>query len=150
MSQQHQPGDPVLTQQEQAPFEQHQSIIRMAAQGRGFRAMPLGGEEAIRAGLAEQNDPGWSMSDAPGAADGFRLTDLGTRLALAQGWRCQCAGCNQWRNRKGWSPAVTTGRVLLQLQGRDRTVRHRPAPRPGVLQVRRPAHARGRPERRMK
>ena len=108
--QQHQPDDPVLTPQEQALFEQHQSIIRMAVVGKGFRSMPLGGEAALTAGLVVQSDPGWSMSDAPGASDGFRLTDLGTKLALAQGWRCQCAGCNEWRNRKGWSPAVTSGR----------------------------------------
>ncbi len=99
-----------LTPDEQDLFNRHGPIIRMAAARRGFRSLPEGGAEAVQAGLVTRNDPNWQMSDDHRACDSFRLTGLGTRLALAQGWQCQCAGCNQWRRRKGWSPAVTLDR----------------------------------------
>ena len=110
MGQQNEADNPGLSQVDQALFDEHQSIIRMGVLKRRFQTMPLGGDSAIQAGLVTRSDPSWLMSDAYGAYDSFRLTDLGTKIALAQGWRCRCAGCNEWRGRKGWSPAVAAGR----------------------------------------
>ncbi len=81
------PHTPVtLSPEEQEFFNAHEPIIRRAAAQIGFRTMPQGGAEAVQAGIVTQNDPNWHMSDAYHACDSFRLTELGTKLALAQGW----------------------------------------------------------------
>lgn len=86
---------------------QHADVIRMAVARQGFRyTMPEGGTEAIHAGLVAQADPTWHYSDDPRASNGFNLTDLGNKAAHALGLTCQCHGCFQETQLRGWNPAT--------------------------------------------
>ena len=75
-------------------FQQHRPALEQAAGNRGWRTMPPGGREAIRAGIVEEADPTWMYSDDPRACNGFRLTALGREIMHHQGYTCRCAGCN--------------------------------------------------------
>ena len=99
--------------------EAHEPILRMAiSRDHGFRnQMPVGGQEAIDAGLVVERDPTWMMSDSYGACNGFSLTRLGQSVGNAMGWTCRCHGCRTQSRGRGWPPVLTNHEHCNNCQG---------------------------------
>ena len=108
-----------LSQQQLAELAQeHEPILRRAINGPGFRHhIPPGGPEAIDAGLVAESDPTWQYSDAYGACNGYRLTDLGQKVAQAMGWTCQCHGCSESSRLRGVLPSPTLNQYCSNCNG---------------------------------
>lgn len=90
----------------QALADRHIKVLEQAVQHIGFYTLPKDGAEAIKDEIVTQSDPNWMMSDAIGACNGYRLTDLGQQIAEMLGWTCKCAGCLEIHRYRGWGPAI--------------------------------------------
>ena len=90
----------------QALADRHIKVLEQTVRRIGFRNLPEEGVEAIKDGIVTQSDPSWVMSDATGACDGYRLTDLGQQITEMLGWTCKCAGCLEIHRSRGWGPAL--------------------------------------------
>ena len=108
-----------LSRQQLADLAQkHEPVLRRAISGPGFRHQtPDGGPEAVDAGLVTESDPTWQYSDAYGASNGYRLTELGQQAAQAMGWTCQCHGCNESNRLRGALPSPTLNQYCANCNG---------------------------------
>ena len=74
-------------QQLKSLAKEHEPVLHHAIGGPGFRhQIPPGGPEAVDAGLVAESDPTRQYSDAYGACNGYRLTELGQQVAQAMRW----------------------------------------------------------------